>query len=61
MQRSNFNVGDLAMRVFTYGDNWIGIVEWVSPYQTVVRVRWAHNGVVDAHDIRILTSVKKCP
>jgi hypothetical protein len=54
-------VGDLVMRVFKYGKNWIGIVEWVSPYDTVVRVRWAHNGVVDAHSVSILTPVKKCP
>lgn len=54
-------VGDLVMRMFERGDNWIGIVEWVSPLDTVVRVRWAHNSIVDAHHISILTPVKKSP
>jgi len=53
-------VGDPILRVFQRGDNWIGIIEWINPYDTVVRVRWA-NQVVDTHHISVLTPVKKCP
>ena len=49
-------VGDPVMRVFKYGDNWIGIVTDVW-YDGIVMVKWAHNGLHDVHNISILTEV----
>jgi len=60
MQRSNFNVGDPVMRVFTYGDNWIGIIAWCDRYGTV-QVKWSHEPYIHTHHKSILTAVKKCP
>jgi hypothetical protein len=54
-------IGDPVMRVFKHGGNWIGIVTWVSEPDDIVKVKWAHNGLHDVHNISILTSVKKCP
>ena len=53
-------IGDPVMRVFKYGGNWIGIVEWVNPYGTVARVKWTSQPT-DTHHISVLTTVKKCP
>ena len=48
-------IGDPVMRVFKYGDNWIGIVRWIN--DDIVMVKWAHNGLHDIHNISILTEV----
>ena len=50
-------VGDPVMRVFKYGENWIGIVTWINmPDTDMVRVMWSH-GLDDVHSISILTEV----
>jgi len=54
-------VGDPIMRVFKYGENWIGIIKRIDEADDVVVVKWAHNGLHDIHNISILTPVKKCP
>jgi hypothetical protein len=51
-------VGDPIMRVFKYGDNWIGIVAWINKVDDVVMVRWSHNEGYDTHHISILTEIK---
>ena len=50
-------VGDPVMRVFTYGDNWIGIVTWINKVDGVVMVKWSHDGFHDVHSISTLTEV----
>lgn len=54
-------IGDPIMRVFKYGDNWIGIVTRIYEADDVVVVKWSHNGLHDIHNTSILTPVKKCP
>ena len=56
MQKNDMKVGDPVMRVFRFGDNWIGIVTWINMSDGVVEVRWSH-GLDDAHDISLLTEV----
>jgi hypothetical protein len=50
-------IGDPVMRVFKYGDNWIGIVIRINKVDDVVVVKWSHNGLHDIHNISILTEV----
>ena len=50
-------VGDPVMRVFRFGDNWIGIVIRINKVDDVVVVKWSHNGLHDIHNISILTEV----
>ena len=50
-------VGDPVMRVFKYGENWIGIVTWVNKVDDVVMVKWSHTGWNDMHNISILTEI----
>jgi len=53
-------IGDPIMRVFTYGDNWVGIITWCDGHG-VVQVKWSHEVFIRTHHISILTLVKKCP
>ena len=50
-------IGDPIMRVFKYGENWIGIIRWINKADDVVMVKWSHNGLHDIHNISILTEV----
>ena len=54
-------IGDPVMRMFKYGDNWIGIVTWISIPDNIVQVKWSHKEREEVHHISILTPVKKCP
>jgi len=50
-------VGDPIMRVFKYGDNWIGIVTWLYLPDSVIQVKWSHKEREEVHHISILTEV----
>jgi hypothetical protein len=53
-------IGDPIMRVFTYGDNWVGIITWCDGHG-VVQVKWSHEVFIRTHHLSVLTLVKKCP
>jgi membrane protease subunit (stomatin/prohibitin family) len=50
-------VGDPVMRVFARGDNWIGVITWLSVADNVVQVKWTHKEIEEVHHISILTEV----
>ena len=50
-------VGDPVMRVFERGDNWIGVITWLSVADNVAQVKWSHKEIEEVHHISILTEV----
>ena len=54
-------IGDPVMRVFERGENWIGVITWISLEYSTVQVKWTHQINDEVHHISILTPVKKCP
>ena len=50
-------IGDPVMRVFTHGDNWIGVITWISSKETCAKVKWAHDAFESIHHISVLKEV----